>query len=568
MKMQIPLKEFEQYTDEIILQRGLEYYEDGQVNEPEELSLGVFNAIVEGTLDYTVEVNIHNEKIVYFNCDCPYDLGPVCKHIVAVLYYLREEIFKVKTKSSISKKSGKKKSTPQKNFTNQVNELLKKISHKELKQFILEKVEHNPPFRNIFLSAFSYLNNQESKELYINQVKSILRNASARDGFIDWSAARQVDREVSELLDSAQNQYETKNYKSAIFICTAVMEQMTEALQYADDSNGDIRGNIEIALEILYKMIQEKLPEEIRIQLFEYCLSTYESHIFSGWDWHLGMLEIASEISKTNGEAQGILSQIEKTPGTEYEKEVLQSLKYDLLKKIKGEKEADSYLEQNISNPLLRREALKKAIQSKEYEKAISIAHDGINHDLINKPGLVMEWHDWLLKIAQIQKDKEKVIEYSRFLFIDNFRHEQDYYQLLKKNVQPEKWNSFVEEMIKEIVGKKRWLDFDLIAGIYVKEEWWGRLLELIKKNPSLNVIENYERYLSKDYPSELVKLYSDATIKYLKNNVGRKHYQIICKFLRRIIKLGAREKSDELIAGFRLEYPKRRALIEELDRF
>jgi len=566
MKMQIPLKEFEQYTDEIILQRGLDYYENGQVNEPEELSLGVFNAIVEGTLDYTVEVNLHNENIVYFNCDCPYDLGPICKHIVAVLYYLREEIFKVKTKSSISKKSGKKKPTPQKNFTNQVNELLKKISHEELKQFIIEKVEHNPPFRNIFLSAFSYLNNQESKELYINQVKSILRNASARDGFIDWSAAHQVDSEVSELLDSAQNQYETKNYKSAIFICTAVMEQMTEALQYADDSNGDIGGSIERAFGILYNMAGEELTEEIRKQLFEYCLAAYESQIYSGWDWHMGMLEIAEEIFKTDKEAQQILTLTEKTQESEYKQEITQSIKYSILKKIKKEREAESFLEQNVSNPILRREALANAIKKKEYEKAISIAHDGINHDMKDKPGLAKEWYDWLLKIAQKQKDTEKIIEYSRFLFIDNFRHEQDYYKLLKQYVLPEKWNSFVEEMIKEIVGKKRWLDFDLIAGIYIEEQWWGRLLELIKKNPSLNVIENYERYLSKDYPSELVKLYSDAITEYLKNNIGRKHYQIICKFLRRIIKLGAREKSDELIACFRAEYPKRRALMEELD--
>jgi hypothetical protein len=342
---------------------------------------------------------------------------------------------------------------------------------------------------------------------------------------------------------------------------------MTRAFQYADDSNGDIGGNIHTALEMLYNLTQEKLTEEIRKFLFEYCLSAYESKIFSGWVWHLGMLEIASEISKTVGEAQRILSQIEKTPGTEHEKKAIQSLKYDLLKKTKGEKEADSYLEQNISNPLLRREALEKAIQSKEYEKAISIAHDGIGHDKKNKPGLAMEWYDWLLKIACLQKDIDKIIEYSRLLFIDNFRHEQDYYQLLKQYVQPEKWNSFVEEMIKEIVNKKGWLDFQLIAGIYIKEGWWDRLLELIRKNPTLQMLENYERYLAKIYPGELVQFYSDAIIEYLQKNVGRNHYKIACKYLRRIIKLGAREKSDELITYFRLQYSQRKALMDELNR-
>jgi len=567
MEEKIPLNEFEQYVDEIILERGLEYFENEQVNEPEEISPGVFSAIVEGSEDYTVKVSIKKGKIVYFNCDCPYDWGPICKHIAAVFYCLREQIFKTDNASPTVNTSGKKKTAIRKDFTTQINLLLDKISTKELKQFVREKAAQNPGFRNIFLSAFSYLNADESKELYVRQIKSILKKYTSRDGFIDWSAARQVDSEVSELLNSAQIQYEKKNYQSVIFICTAVLEQMTEALQYADDSNGDIGGNIEIALGMLYEMTQEKLYEEIRRLLFDYCVSAFKSTIYSGWDWHLGMLEIASEISQTDEEIQLVLDIIGKNQVSEYENRVIQSLEYDLLKKSGGEKEAESYLEKNISNPLLRREALKKAIQGKKYEKAISIANDGINQDKKDKPGLVMEWYDWLLKIAQIQKDKEKVIEYAKLLLIDNFRHEHDYYQILKKNVQPEKWNSFVEEMVKKIIDKKGWLDFHLTAEIYIKEEWWDRLLELIRKNPTLHMIENYERYLSKTYPGELVQLYSDAIIEFLKNNVKRKHYQIVCKYLRRIIKLGAREKSVELIARFKAEYPHRRALLEELNR-
>jgi len=35
------------------------------------------------------------------------------------------------------------------------------------------------------------------------------------------------------------------------------MEQMTEALQYADDCNGDIGGRIDAAYEMLYNIAQE-----------------------------------------------------------------------------------------------------------------------------------------------------------------------------------------------------------------------------------------------------------------------------------------------------------------------
>lgn len=565
--MQIPLNQFEQYIDETILKRGLSYFKSGYVNEPEEITPGVYEAIVQGSEDYTVELKIKNGNIAEHTCTCPYDMGPVCKHIVAVIFYLQQEVLEIKQKSTSQKEKKPKKITKRKTVLEQVNDVLEKISYEELKQFIREKAEHNPPLRNIFLSSFAHQNTNESKELYSKQVKSILRTAAGRDGFIYWNQAGGVGKTVSELLTSAQKQFENKNFRSAIFICCAVMEEMTEALQFADDSNGDIGGNIDFAFELVFTIAKEELPEEIRTLLFEYCLKSFEKRIYSGRDWHLGMLVIASELLKNEEEAERIIIHLDKIQRSEYEQEEAQSIKLKILKKTKGEKETDKFIEQNLSNHLLRRESILKSIQQKNYDKAITLAKDGVKHDEKDKPGLAIEWYDWLLKTAQAQKDKEKIIEYARLLFIDNFRHEQDYYQLLKNNVQPEIWNSFVEGIIKDITTKKRWLDFDLIAKIYIKEEWWSRLMELIKQNPSLNYIEQYEKYLSKDYSDELVQLYAEAVVKQMKNSTGRNHYQTACRYLRRMIKLGGRKKTETIISNFRKEYPQRRALMEELNR-
>ncbi len=565
--MQIPLNQFEQYIDEIILARGLSYFKNGRVNEPEEITPGVYESIVEGTEDYIVHLSIKDGNIVEYACNCPYDLGPICKHVVAVIFYLQQEESELKKKSPISKSTPQKEPLNRKTIADQVNELLESISHDELKQFVREKTEQNLPFRNLFLSSFAQYNKDESKELYQKQVKSILRSTSDRHGFINWSASHQVGNEVADLLVSAQKQFENQNYKSSFFICTAVMEQMTEALQYADDSNGDIGNSIDFAFEILYKIVQEKLPEEIRKIILDYCISAFDRQIYLGWDWHLDMLQIASELLKTDEETQHVLNQIDKAQGSEYEKEKAQSIKYNILKKTKGEKEADKYLEQNLSNSRFRGEAISKALKNKNYDKAITLAREGVNHDKKEKPGLAMEWYDWLLKIAQAQNDKVKIIEYSRLLFVNNFRHEQDYYRILKQNFPAEEWNTFIKEVIQDITKRNRWLDSELIAGIYIKEEWWDNLLELVKNSPSLRTIEHYEKYLSKDYSDELVHLYSEAIMKYLKDNLGRKHYQNACRYLKRIIKLGAREKANKIIKMLRTEYPQRRALMEELSQ-
>jgi len=565
--MQIPLDQFEQFIDETILNRGLSYFKKGHVSEIEEISSGVYESVVEGTEDYTVHLTIKNGNIVDYVCDCPYDWGPVCKHVVAVIYHLQQEKLGLKKKTPVSKLARKKKHEKRKTIADRVNELLETISHDELKQFIHEQAQQNPPLRNLFLLSFAHHNKDETKELYEKQVKSILRSASGRHGFIDWSAAIHVGEAVANLLHSAQKHFENKNYKSSFLICTAVMEQMTEALQYADDSNGDIGGNIDSAFEMLCNIAAENLTEEMRKLILDYSFSAFENQIYSGWDWHLGMLYLASDLLSTEEEIQHIFKLIDKAQRSEYEQEHAQSIKYNILKKKRGETEADKYLEQHISNSILRREAIAKALKEKNYEKANSIANDGVILDKKDKPGLAKEWYDWLLKIAQAQKNKEKIIEYSRLLFIDNFRHEQDYYQILKQNIPPEKWDSFVEEVLRDIAAKKGWLDTSLIASIYIKQEWWDRLLELVKKSPNLNTIEHYEKYLSKDYADELVHLYSKAILEFMKYNMGRNHYQNACRYLRRIIKLGAREKANEIIATLRAEYPKRKALMDELNR-
>ena len=183
--MQIPLNQFEQYIDETILKRGLQYFKKGLVHEPEEISPGEYEAIVEGTEDYTVQLTLKNGKITEYVCDCPYDYGSVCKHVAAVIFYLQQDELELNNKTKRVKTKQTAEPVKQMTVAQQVDELLKKATHDELKQFVREKAATNPPFRNIFLSSFAQHNSGESKELYEKQVKSILKTASDRHGFID-----------------------------------------------------------------------------------------------------------------------------------------------------------------------------------------------------------------------------------------------------------------------------------------------------------------------------------------------------------------------------------------------
>lgn len=565
--MQIPLDQFEIYINETILKRGLSYFKNGHVHEPEEINPGEYEAVVEGSEDYTVKLMIKDNIITEYKCDCPYDLGPVCKHIAAVIFHLQQDKLELNRPSKSSKIKRSRKTGVHKTRKSSVDEILGKADPEELKKFIREAVIQNSKFRNSFLSEFAQHSSGESREFYTKQLKSILHSASRRQGFIDWSAARHVGSEVNNFLESAQNHIVKHNYKSAIFICTAVLEQMTEALDYSDDSNGDIGDCVYSAYDMLYRIASEQPDEEFRKMILDYCLAAFDKKNFEGWDWHIGMLQIASLLVKTENESERILKFINKAQRSEYDREVAQTLKYEILMKTRGEDAAANYLEQNIANPELRRKIIQLALEKKEYDKANSIALDGVHFDSKDKPGLVSEWYNWLLKIAQAQDNKEKIIEYARYLLIDNFRNEQDYYMVLKEQVSIENWKSFLEKTIHDIAKKGYWLDSQLIASIYIREKWWDKLLDLIKQSPDLRTIEEYEKFLIKDFKEEIIKLYARGIFDYLKVYVGRKYYKNACRYLRKIKKLGAREKLIEIIAFLRQEYPQRKALMEELDK-
>ena len=82
--------QYDTFTDDIhalILQRGREYFQQGAVSRLTQTADG-WMAEVEGQEQYHVRITGVDQPQEWY-CDCPHDHGPVCKHVVAVLYAIR-----------------------------------------------------------------------------------------------------------------------------------------------------------------------------------------------------------------------------------------------------------------------------------------------------------------------------------------------------------------------------------------------------------------------------------------------------------------------------------------------
>lgn len=568
--MEIPLSHFEEYIDEPILKRGLSYFKKGFVHEPEEIRPGDYEAVVEGSEDYTVKLSIKNRVITEHSCDCPYDMGPVCKHVAAVIFYLEQEELgltqSTKKGSSKKAKASSSKPTKRKTIAQQVDDLLGKVTHDELILFVRELAAKDSLFRDLLLASFAQYNPNESKALYAKQVKTLIKVARGKYGFLDSSGAEYVSNELSSMLGLANHYIRKANHKSAFFICTAIMDELISALEYADDMDGNLTETIYDAFDTLATIAQEDPPEEVRKLILKYCLTSFSKRSFSGWDWHLNFLRLAAYTLSTDSEMEELFKRIAAIPkSSEYEVKKAQEIQYDVLLKRKGESVAQRYLEQNIYNPSFRARAIQDALDQKDYEKATALANDGIDQSS-GYPGLIIDWYDWLLKIAESQNDTERIILYARYLLLESHNPKRDYYQILKEIVPPEEWTNFVEAIVQEAMERKPYYRTDLVASIFIREEWWSRLLDLVKKEYTLDQLAKYEKLLAQHFPSELADLYAERIIRYVENHVGRSHYRTACKYIRRMIKLGAREKADEVISQLRQTHYRKKALMEELD--
>ena len=106
--------DYEHYFPSKILKRGFNYYIDGHVEDLGKINATTWKADVAGSNSiYEVEIKIKNDRTIdYMICDCPYDGD--CKHIVATLYAIEQQITHLEiSKSATPVKKEKKKNLKQ-----------------------------------------------------------------------------------------------------------------------------------------------------------------------------------------------------------------------------------------------------------------------------------------------------------------------------------------------------------------------------------------------------------------------------------------------------------------------
>src|SRR3989338_2024190 len=572
--MKISLERFESTIDERIVNRGSEYFADGAVGGLKQIKDGVWVASVEGTEKYKVRINLKGDEVAEHSCSCPYDLGPVCKHIVAVLYELRDQQYGQKKRIESSKKSSKNKS-PKKPQAS-LEEIISQMPRASLNALLLDYAGREPDLIDYIFAKHALQASVTDKEHYQQIIRNTVDSARGRHGFIGyWESSKAVEG-AEMILDKAQEFISDSEAQKALPIYQCVLEEMVPLLQDADDSNGCIGGVIDQAFEGLSICARLANDKVFREELLNYLFNEFESKRYEGWsEWRWNFLELAAQVVETTQEQKRLFEKLDQTTRSRkgdsewsgrYNEETIRRIKLTVAERLGTEKDVEDFLNQHIENPDMRERSLERAFERKDFTLVKQLAKDGIVLDEKQKIGrfLINGWTGWLLRAAQAERNIPEIKEHSLALFLKN--GDLDYYRIYKKCFSKPEWVAEVERVIGLL--KKSGEDNEgTLAQIFIQEERWDDLLVFVQQDVNAYVLEAYKGYLDSRYPKELAAMYEKVIIEELAPLVGRNHYQRVGQFLRQMKKIGAQERVKALMEEMSNKYKNRPAFLEEITR-
>lgn len=577
-KHMFSLDNFESYVPPKILARGLAYFNDRAVERLEESAKGQWEAVVSGSEDYEVEITLDGKQVKACICDCPYDGGPVCKHVVAVLYALRE---------AAPTKARKEKTTAGKMS---FEDILLQLGLEELREFIRHQKALNLEFGEQLMLFFSDKDpGMDVEKKYREMVRQLARRHSDR-GFMDYRGTFAFSKAMMPVLQAADHAIARKNFREAMAIAQAVCLEVMNVQQECDDSAGNIGGIIHDGIQIFRNIAQsESVAPEVVDQIFAWLeKQLLDETWFSYGDFGYEMLDVAESLAP-HVDPERFLRLLDKLqeskaargPYSEYAKEALKKQKIRFLQSLGRKDEAGRLIAANMDIVEVRLGLVEEAIAQKDYLRAKKLIADGIGiAESKGHPGTVRRWEEMLLRIAQLENELTTFRFFAkRFAFDRGMNTE--FYQKWKRSFPPEEWQDVIEQHIQAIIAEETakprkfaWDSlehalFKMLAPIYIEEGQWERLLHLLPPNPGEHTLALVHPYLAGRYPKEMLGFYLSALEQMADKANNRGEYQRLAALMKKVKQdiEGSHAAIDELAASLIRKYPRRPAMREELGR-
>ena len=555
MESNMRLTDYEHYFPSKILKRGFNYYIDGHVEDLDKINATTWRADVAGSNSiYEVEIKIKNDRTIdYMICECPYDGD--CKHIVATLYAIEEQIKRIDIPIAAAVKKEKKKN-------------LKRLLQTQTKEQLLELVLHisdtHPKVKTELEMRFAPPEDELEKAKQL--IKEHLSAVQDCSGFIHWRDVSKGLYGIDLVLQQAEQALSLQKPMQALQLALLSFRSALDVISYADDSSGEIGDQIYTSIDLLANIIMEGMEiwdatEEQ--QVFALFIKESSNRQLSGWpNLKIDLLNLCLPLTINNDiEAQLIsyLHELKKEDDdwcSRYEQTELLKLEHAILSLKKGATAAGDFLQQHSDNDDIRKLIIEQALSDQEYEKALTLAKEGIQKT--SNSGYIS---DYLQYRYQAFEALGNVLELQQIGANLATNGKLEYYQKLKNLYSELEWETVCENILDNLKENRTYDYFLLIQ----EEKHLPRLLQYCNTSPS--AIVELAKILHPVYPEQVQKLFSQFIRESAKTAASRNKYYNIAQYIKKFRALGYEKEAVTIAEQLLTQYPKRTAMRDEFKK-
>ena len=542
-----------QLCTESSFSKGERYFEEGRVRIKEATPSRV-KAVVSGTENYQVEIEMGEE--FSGECDCPYDWGGLCKHIVATfLSIIRDEgeIENLTEKSNSEWESAKS--------------LLKRADPDALRSFLLSEMEKRPDLVNRFKAVFGKEGEGRSLDDYKAEVESLYDDVEYH-GYVPYGE----DVDFSSLTDLSKLYIKKGDFLEAAKIYQALAETIADKIDDVDDSYGNYGGEFSNSIDAFTDcIVKAGLDADGRRPYIKYLFDEYmrgDPDYFQS-DYSIALDKLCCEESDWRYWKELLEPHMpgeipsDKDWVCHHDARELISMKLNLLLKLGENDDFYRLIERHYrtSDSLCLRYA-EQLLKDGAKAKAVEVAEEGV---AIFEEYLTKELHVFLSGIYKAS-DPKKYRETLQSLFLQS--EDWKYYKALKKACQLEEWQERLGKILDHFSRNRStdWYGSSKLIDIYIKEKMYDQALKEVLAKRDLSTLSVYQKDLSFRYPEQYFNAYRELIFLFADKGMGRKHYQEVVSHLKRMKSMEGYEAAvSEIVGRLRIEHKRKPAFIDEM---
>lgn len=379
---------------------------------------------------YVVSVILDDSgEIISSQCDCPYDMGPICKHEVAA-YYELNKILKCK-EAGLSIKKEKQPS---------LIDVLNKLSKEELVNLIIEITNSDMVLKNNILLLYSEDSYEQEIEKCERLIYSIVNKYSRKNGYIEYNETYRFTSEMYIILEKARAIEDKLLVLDILFL---LLNALIEAYQYADDSDGSIGGLVDEVFGEIEIIADEKEEYELklRIDIFNKLLNKANDQIFDDWsNYKIDLLNICVEFADVKECREKLVNTIDKELNennsdysAKYMNVELLKIMFYIIDMFDSKEKADKFILDNIKYTYFKDLYIRKYIDEKNFDKVIKLTFEWEKSDSNNASET--KWKKVRYSAyKELSMENEQIELAKELLFAGNFEYYIELKELMNKN--------------------------------------------------------------------------------------------------------------------------------------